>query len=319
MDINIAKKIDLPDLMLRLGYRPTRTIKDGKELWYLSPFRNEKEASFHTSYLGGKWIWFDFGDTGGTVIDFVMRHENYSDVRDALAFLRNIYRGKGKSSVSKSSQRKTVNTVEDRDGDQTKYATRLEFVSDSALTSKVVLSYLRNRSIDDTLAKEYLRLVRYRDKNNATNRLYYSLGQKNLSGGWEIRSASDGRTRFKTALVVRDISVHFGTTQHCGVVSVFEGMIDHLSLLKMLNVNRLTGDSIVLNSTSSYDRAVGYIRLVGYHTINTFLDNDRAGKALTERFKQEFGDNVHDWSPKFHPHKDLNDALCSQQSFNFGN
>ena len=68
MNSHQAKQIDLPNLMSRLGYEPTAIKKGGNEYWYRSPFRSEKDASFHTSYLGGKWIWKDFGQnrTNGT-------------------------------------------------------------------------------------------------------------------------------------------------------------------------------------------------------------------------------------------------------------
>ena len=56
MNSEQAKKLSLPDIMSRLGYEPTEITKGGAEYWYCSPFRKEKEPSFHTSYLGGKWI-----------------------------------------------------------------------------------------------------------------------------------------------------------------------------------------------------------------------------------------------------------------------
>ena len=90
MNSHQAKQIDLPDLLARLGHHPVKVRKGGRELWYTSPFREERTPSFHTSYLGGKWIWKDFGDTGGTVIDFVMRYEGIS-FKQALAFLRKMY------------------------------------------------------------------------------------------------------------------------------------------------------------------------------------------------------------------------------------
>ena len=62
-----AKKLNLPEIMARLGYQPTKEAKGGIEYWYNSPFRAEKEASFHTTYKGGKWIWNDFGDTSSAV------------------------------------------------------------------------------------------------------------------------------------------------------------------------------------------------------------------------------------------------------------
>jgi DNA primase len=86
-----AKKLNLPEIMSRLGHEPISIKKGGNEYWYNSPFRAEKDASFHTSYLGGKWIWNDFGDSGGTVIDFILRHENMTMVSDALKFLDDMY------------------------------------------------------------------------------------------------------------------------------------------------------------------------------------------------------------------------------------
>ena len=61
MNSEQAKQISLPDLLEQLGHIPVKTAKAGRELWYRSPFRDEKEPSFHTSFLGGKWIWNDFG------------------------------------------------------------------------------------------------------------------------------------------------------------------------------------------------------------------------------------------------------------------
>ncbi len=54
----------MPELLNCFGHQPVNIIKQGREYWYISPFRYEKEPSFHTSYLGGKWIWNDFGRGG---------------------------------------------------------------------------------------------------------------------------------------------------------------------------------------------------------------------------------------------------------------
>jgi DNA primase len=48
--------------------------KSGDEVWYFSPFRNEKTASFKIKMSDN--VWYDFGDgAGGNVIDFVMRYK----------------------------------------------------------------------------------------------------------------------------------------------------------------------------------------------------------------------------------------------------
>ena len=108
MNSHQAKQIDLPNLMSRLGYEPTAIKKGGNEYWYRSPFRSEKDASFHTSYLGGKWIWKDFGDIGGTVIDFVMRHERLNSVKEALSYLEGIYPANSLESASRVKRSGTV-------------------------------------------------------------------------------------------------------------------------------------------------------------------------------------------------------------------
>lgn len=50
MNSEQAKQISLPDLLEQLGHIPVKTTKAGRELWYRSPFRDEKEPSFHTSF-----------------------------------------------------------------------------------------------------------------------------------------------------------------------------------------------------------------------------------------------------------------------------
>ena len=116
MNSQQAKKIDFPDLLSRFGYQPVRITKGGRELWYRSPFRQESDPSFHTSYLNGKWIWNDFGDSGGNVIDFVMRHQRLQ-FREALAFLKQLYQ----SNLFQPSEKvhptapKSLNPITDRE------------------------------------------------------------------------------------------------------------------------------------------------------------------------------------------------------------
>lgn len=85
----------MPELLGRFGHEPVKLANQGGEYWYISPFRYEKEPSFHTSYLGGKWIWNDFGRGdvagSGTVIGFLEMHENVN-VSGALQILKNLSR-----------------------------------------------------------------------------------------------------------------------------------------------------------------------------------------------------------------------------------
>lgn len=306
-----AKQLSLPDIMARLGFEPTQVQKGGEELWYKSPFRDEKDASFHTSFLGGKWIWNDFGDDGGTVIDFVMRLKNYRQVSEALDFLEKMYRGKSwnlaakptpsvasESDLFSSQQQEFFKPYQAASGD-------LEFVEAHEIRSSVISLYLtRQRAIPKRLVDLYLKEIKYRNRGKD----FFAFGMENASGGFEIRAASD-EYKFKSALIKRDITFIKGTSPEKKAVNVFEGMTDFLSLLAMYNSEQMAGDAIIMHSLSSFPRTVEFIRSHDYATVNTFLDNDRAGQECTERFKTELGEKAVSQSAIFAPHEDLNDAL----------
>lgn len=322
MNTEQAKKLSLPDLLARLGHQPVKVAKEGREFWYTSPFRAEKEPSFHTSFLGGKWIWNDFGDIGGTVVDFAMRHGGYHSVKDALAWLDRMFQGritKQASGVGERMQQEepTLFSFQQQGGEAAPSVTdnrQLEFIEAYPITNQIIFTYLmQERCIPVELAKQYLQEVKYR--NTATGKEYFAFGMENESGGYEIRVASSKYT-FKSALKARDITVIRGTAPDRGIVNVFEGMTDFLSLLVMMNFSNLAGDSLIMHSLSSFQRAAEFIRGRDYQVINTFLDNNQPGEEGTEKFKTEFGEKVTSQSQIFAPYTDLNDALCANRLSN---
>lgn len=320
MNADQAKKLPLPDLLARLGHEPVKVAKAGREFWYASPFRAEKEPSFHTSFLGGKWIWNDFGDIGGTVIDFAMRHEGFGSVKEALAWLDRMFQGsmfrEQIARVGEGTQQEepTLFSFQQQSGAAAPEISdfrQLEFIEAHTITNPAIFTYLtQERCIPKELAMQYLQEVKYR--NTANGKEFFAFGMKNESGGYEIRVASSKYT-FKSALLARDITVIQGTSPERRAVNVFEGMTDFLSLLVMMNFNNLAGDSLVMHSLSSFQRAAEYIRGHDYQVINTFLDNNRPGAEGVEKFKAEFGGKVAPQSQMFAPYADLNDALCANQ------
>jgi hypothetical protein len=315
MNSKQAKQLSLPEIMSRLGYEPVKVVKDGRELWYESPFRSEKEPSFHTSYLGGKWIWNDFGDQGGTVIDFILRHENYTLVKDALSFLENMFQGhlfetpttpnsfSFQQQISSRAAASSFSITED-------LPRQLEFIEAHSIQNPIIYTYLKGRGIPKELADNYLVEVKYwnHNKPGSKHKPFFAFGMKNEAGGYEIRSASD-QYSFKSALIARDISRIPGRVGEREAVSVFEGMTDFLSLLVMTGTDQLKGDAIIMHSLSSFHQAVSKIQDHGYSRINLFLDNNPAGQKATTRFVEEFGDCVFDFSPSFSKYVDLNEAL----------
>ncbi|MBI1227776.1 MAG: hypothetical protein GC192_21255 [Bacteroidetes bacterium] len=324
MNANQAKQIKLADLMERIGFQVKKVERGRTEHKYLSPFRSEAEPSFNVNLA--KNSWFDFGESeGGNTLDFAIKFLRTSGkpcrVSDALSWLESTmgspqsFQGgrvggnhKHQADFFSFSQQIPVNFTDsilpnieaDRD---------LEFVKEAPLTSSLVLSYLEGRGVPRVFAQKYLRLIHYRNKQRPSERPYFAFGMKNRGGGYEIRSASDDpKLIFKSALIVRDITFVPGK-QGGGVVNLFEGQLDFLSLLVMLRVDCLSGDSIILNGLQSYGLAKAHIEEQGYGIINTFLDNNAPGQSRTQDFIADFGHKVVNHSTKFQPHVDLNDAL----------
>lgn len=322
-----AKLLSLPDLMSRLGYEPVKTRKGGHELWYKSPFRNEEEASFVTSYIRGKWIWKDFGDIGGTVVDFAMRHENTNSVKEALTFLSYMFQGH----LFEKTYSNRVGEIKEKPMEQASLfsfnqqgraatpnfleSKELEFLDAQAIHNPIIHDYLeKERGIPAWLADLYLVEVRYR--NTTKGKDYFAFGMKNESGGYEIRAASS-QFSFKSALNGRDITLIRGQSPGRRAVNVFEGMTDFLSLLVMMGTRNLSGDSIIMHSLSSFPRAVEVIRGENYQTINTFLDNDTSGQQGLVKFQETFPDIVKSQSDLYAPYQDVNEALMANRTSNF--
>src|SRR5438874_13426296 len=64
-----ARQINLVDYLFSLGFQPQK-VKNN-DYWYLSPLREEKEASFKVNRKLN--LWYDHGlGKGGSIIDFGM-------------------------------------------------------------------------------------------------------------------------------------------------------------------------------------------------------------------------------------------------------
>lgn len=81
MNIQEAKSIRLVDFLAGLGYEPV--IQRGNSVWYRSPFRTEKEASFKVDIH--KELWYDFGlGKGGDIITLAKELYHTHDIRYVL-------------------------------------------------------------------------------------------------------------------------------------------------------------------------------------------------------------------------------------------
>ncbi|MEM8528073.1 MAG: toprim domain-containing protein [Bacteroidota bacterium] len=301
MNSEQAKKLNLPHILSKLGYEAIKITKNGNEYWYNSPFRAEKAASFHTSFLGGKWIWNDFGDKGGTVIDFVMRYKNYHSVKDALNYLEQFESVRSKSQNHLFSFQQQAFDLQN---------SQLELIKATSIEHPAILNYLtQERKLDVEAVQSNLVEVHY--KNQSNHKHYFAFGIKNRANGYEIRSASD-QIVFKSVIGKKDISLITPSTQPTQLsksLFIFEGMLDYLSLLSQPKKLPLCQDYLMMHSTSNLENTLAYLSKHTYEQIHTFLDNDEAGKSTTKALQAKFGRLVSNQSFRFAPHKDLNEAL----------
>lgn len=291
MNSEQAKNINLPDLMARLGFQPTEISKGGNEYWYASPFRTEKTASFHTSFLGGKWIWKDFGDIGGTVIDFVMRYKGFYKVKDALHYLDETYQGKFKPVIQVNPKQISIFDK------KTNYENPvLELKTVSALQKS--WQYIKGRGINDAVAKAYLFDIEF--INRKTGKTYFAAGIKNLSGGYEIRNPF-----FKSSIGKKDMTLIKGD-EDTKTISVFEGFMDFLTYLTDEKITKTKEDILILNSLSFQQQAKIFLESGRYEQILTFFDNDRTGREATEDFTKSFFDKVEPQNHRYEGFDDYN-------------
>jgi CHC2 zinc finger domain protein len=71
----------------------------------------------------------------------------------------------------------------------------------------------------------------------------------------------------------------------------------------------IDADSIVLNSLALFPKVIP--RVLGYSSIECFLDNDEAGRKAFEQLKR-LCPHVIDGSVRYQAHKDLNEWLVAQ-------
>ena len=277
MEIQRIKQIAITDYLQQQGYAPARV--QGIHYWYYSPLRNESTPSFKVNTERNQW--YDFGSgEHGDIIDLVCALHRCT-ISEAIRLL---------------SGAKQVAHQEFSFGGERKISERkLEILSAQPLTNPYLLRYFAERGISLSIANRYCSEIRY----NNTNRTYYTIGFANDAGGWEIRSPY-----FKGCIAPKAITT---ISKGADVLQIFEGFMDFLSW-QTLNPPS-TCDTIVLNSLALLPRIQEKIK--GYKQVESFLDNDEAGRKSFEVLKH-FCPSIIDGSVRYRTHKDLNEWLVAQ-------
>ena len=277
MEIQYIKQISITDYLQQQGYAPARV--QGIHYWYYSPLRNERTPSFKVNTERNQW--YDFGSgEHGDIIDLVCALHRCT-ISEAISLL---------------SGAKQVAHQEFSFGGERKISERkLEILSAQPLSNPYLLRYLAARAIPLPVASAYCSEVLFQNM----NRTYYAIGFVNDALGWEIRNMY-----FKGCIAPKAVTtIKRGTDR----LQIFEGFMDFLSW-QVLNPSS-TSDAIVLNSLALLPRIQEKTK--GYKQVESFLDNDDAGRKLFEVLKQ-FYPQIIDGSVNYRTYKDLNEWLVAQ-------
>ena len=277
MEIQHIKQIAITNYLQQQGYALARV--QGIHYWYYSPLRNESTPSFKVNTERNQW--YDFGSgEHGDIIDLVCALHRCT-ISEAIRLL---------------SGAKQVAHQEFSFGGERKISERkLEILSAQPLSNPYLLRYLAARAIPLPVASAYCSEVLFQNM----NRTYYAIGFANDALGWEIRNMY-----FKGCIAPKAITTISKATD---VLQIFEGFMDFLSW-QTLNPSS-TCDTIVLNSLALLPRIQEKIK--SYKQVESFLDNDDAGRKSFEVLKQ-FYPQIIDGSVRYRTHKDINEWLVAQ-------
>jgi len=278
------RETDMVAYLATLGFEPVRDgiKKDGTDYWYISPLRNEGEASFHVNTV--KNTWYDFPDSvGGNMVDFCLRYHSCS-IRELL----------DKFNANFSLHQLPVFQPELHEG-LLGNDSKLIVTGERPLYAYPLKNYLHERLIPLSVAEQFCKEVTYEINGIA----YYGIGFRNDAGGYEIRNKN-----YKQSSSPKDITTIKNGAQN---VQVFEGFFDFLTFRAMqLDKPENAFDFVVLNGAGMFDRARPVLEQ--YVSIGLWLDRDTTGIAYTE-YALSLSNRYKDESKLYEGYKDLNDWL----------
>lgn len=265
MNIEQAKSIPLAQILDILSRQPTQ--QKNHEAWYLSPFRNEKTASFKVNIPRN--VWYDHGDgRGGDTISLVRFHLEDSGesctVSDALRWLTNM-----------TGQAPRIMPVVPQEDD--KPETPTHFIDHiQSIKHPLLIEYVEKRGIPLSVAQRYMKEVKV--VNRETKKFFKALGMRNEDGGWEVRNEF-----FKGSIGRKNITVIRGSDPNSNEFHVFEGAFDFMSaIIQQENGQHFKGDTYISHSVSILPRVTPYVKdYERYEVGYTWMDNDEAGKKAT--------------------------------------
>ena len=286
MNCAAANQVNMVEWLSGQGYQPQKIR--GADHWYLSPFRNENEASFKVN--NNKNVWYDHGlGKGGQLVDFVMEmyHCNTSE---ALEKITPFHQQNMVVKLANQHPEKTIKKVIAEDENRIIIIGTKQPITDSNLCR-----YANKRKICNDILNEWCSEISF----SLNNKEYKAIGFKNNAGGYELRNE-----HFKGSSSPKFISY---TDNNAKSVTVFEGFFDLLSYQTFNHGKEqpLT-NFLVLNSLAFFERSL--LLMEKHEHVKLYLDHDDAGRkhtAIAMKRSPKFDDG----SKLYKGCKDLNEWL----------
>ena len=282
-----AKQIDLVEFLKGLGFQPKK-IK-GNDYWFLSPFRDEKEASFKVNKKFN--VWYDHGlGRGGNLIDFGILFYKVSVIQLLEKLGQNNFSFHQQigniSQKNNAGEKEKISIIDVRPG----------------ITSLPLTKYLQTRRIPFQIADAFCKEIDFR----LYDKKHTAIGFKNRAGGYELRNEY-----FKGSSSPKDITLF--TSDSSKEILLFEGFFNFLSWQTIQQKNillpKLQPNFLVLNSLSFFERAKEITEK--YSSIHLYLDRDNSGMKISKE-SLLISNKYIDESYKYKNHKDLNEFLMTE-------
>src|SRR5664279_721073 len=165
-----AQTIDLVEYLSSLGHSPQK-VKE-PDYWFLSPFRNERTASFKVNRKRN--IWYDHGmGKGGNLIEFGKLYFNcsFEEFMNRLDDLPSKSFSFHNPSLPKESPKISESSI-------------IQVKDQRVITDPELISYLRERCIDLEIASRYCSEIDF----ELYGRTQTAIGFQNDLGGYELRN-----------------------------------------------------------------------------------------------------------------------------------
>lgn len=283
MNIEKAKQIPIEEVLKKMNFKPSKT--NGFDVWFISPFRDEKTPSFKVNTKINRW--YDHGiQKGGNIIDFLQLNNNLS-ISETLKYLDNLTDGVifsfQKQELSKSFNNEITNEI--------------EIIKTIGIQHYALKDYLEKRKIHLIDNEPNLVEIHYQLK----EKKYFAIGFKNKSQGFEIRSKYA-----KICIGKKDITL---IDNRSDTICVFEGFMDYLSYRNSIyQLERQNCDYLILNSVALINKCETILN--NYKAIELYLDNDKPGEKYTAEILSVYK-NAIDKRGLYLEYKDLNDWLIN--------